>query len=114
MFAIIKTGGKQYLVRKDTEIFVEKLEGEENDEIIFDQVNLVDDKIGTPYVKGAKVKAKILKHGKEKKIIVFKYKPKKNSKTKYGHRQPYTKLVITDIIVGAKKSGSSSTNKEKK
>ena len=90
MYAVIKTGGKQYKVAKGDSVFVEKLE-----------VKLVNDgkstKIGTPVVEGAKVVAKVEKQGKEKKVVTFKYKPKKHSHTKYGHRQPYTKVTIESI-----------------
>ncbi|MCI8330876.1 MAG: 50S ribosomal protein L21 [Bacilli bacterium] len=99
MKAIIITGGKQYLVSEGTEIYVEKLENEVNTEVVFDEVLYVDGKVGNPYVKGAKVTAEILKHGKQKKLIVFKYKPKKKYRKTQGHRQPYTKLVIKKIEV---------------
>ncbi len=96
MYAVIKTGGKQYKVAKGDSVFVEKLEVKPGDE-----VTLVNDgkstKIGTPVVEGAKVVAKVEKQGKEKKVVTFKYKPKKHSHTKYGHRQPYTKITIESI-----------------
>ena len=95
MYAIIKTGGKQYKVTEGASIFVEKLDVEEGTVVTFDEVILVNDgestKIGTPVVKGAKVTAKVEKQGKEKKVVTFKYKPKKHSHSKYGHRQPYTR-----------------------
>ena len=101
MFAIIETGGKQYKVVEQDIIFVEKLNVNEGDEIVFDQVVALSDdngfKAGAPVVAGAKVTAKVLKNGKNKKIVVFKYKSKKNEKKKIGHRQPYTKLQITAI-----------------
>lgn len=97
MFAIIKTGGKQIKVSQGDEIFVEKLEGEENDQVLFSEVLMIDDKIGTPLLQDACVVGKIIKQGKQKKIIVFKYKPKKNYRRKYGHRQPYTKVLIEQI-----------------
>lgn len=99
MKAIIVTGGKQYLVSEGTEIYVEKLDNEVNSEVVFDEVLYVDGKVGNPYVKGAKVTAEVLKHGKQKKILVFKYKPKKKYRKTQGHRQPYTKLVIKKIEV---------------
>lgn len=102
MFAIIATGGKQINVEVGKEYFVEKLVGEANDTVIFDQVLMIDGTVGQPLIKGAEVYATIIKQDKAKKIIVFKYKPKKNSKTKYGHRQPYTKVKITDIFLSAK------------
>ena len=100
MFAVIQTGGKQYKVIEQDIIFVEKLDANEGDEIVFDVMALSNDngfKAGTPTVDGAKVTAKVLKNGKGKKIYVFKYKSKKNEKKKIGHRQPYTKLQITAI-----------------
>jgi len=97
MKAIFVTGGKQYMVEEGQEIFVEKLEGEENSEVVFDEVLYVDGKVGTPTVKGAKVVCKILKQGKQKKVLVFKYKPKKKYRKTQGHRQPYTKLLVKSI-----------------
>jgi len=97
MFAIIETGGKQYRVVEGEELFIEKLEVEAEGEVVFDKVLMVNDKIGTPYVEGATVKAVVEKHGKGKKIIVYKYKSKKNYHKKQGHRQPYTKVKITAI-----------------
>lgn len=102
MFAIIATGGKQINVEVGKEYFVEKLQGEANDKVVFDQVLMIEGTVGKPLIKGAEVHATIIKQDKAKKIIVFKYKPKKNSKTKYGHRQPYTKVKITDIFLSAK------------
>lgn len=97
MYAIIETGGKQYRVSENDFIFIEKLEVEAKDEVVFDKVLMVNDKIGTPYVEGAKVKGVVEKNGKAKKIIVYKYKSKKNYHKKQGHRQPYTKIQITAI-----------------
>jgi len=100
MIAIIKTGGKQYKVAPGDKIKIEKIE-EEGKEIIFKEVLLVEKnrklEIGTPFVKGAKVVAKILSQGKGKKVIVFKYKPKTRYKKKAGHRQLYTEVEITKI-----------------
>ena len=101
MYAIIETGGKQLKVEKGDEIFVEKLDAEAGAEVVFDKVVLVSDKtakVGAPYVKGAKVTAEVNKQGKGKKIMIFKYKPKKGStRRRQGHRQPYTKLTIKSI-----------------
>ena len=100
MFAIIETGGKQYKVQYGDVIFVEKLAAEDNSEISFQVVALGGEdglKVGTPYVDGASVTGKVLKTGKGKKITVFTYKPKKGSKRKMGHRQPYTKVEISAI-----------------
>lgn len=99
MKAIFVTGGKQYLVSEGTELYVEKLNNEINTEVVFDEVLYVDGKIGNPTVKGAKVTAEVLKHGKQKKIIVFKYKHKKKYRKTQGHRQPYTKIIIKKIEV---------------
>ena len=93
MFAVIETGGKQYKVQNGDVIYVEKLAQEENSEVKFQVVALGGEnglKIGTPYVEGASVTGKVLKNGKGKKITVFTYRPKKGSKRKMGHRQPYT------------------------
>ena len=98
MKAIIKTGGKQYLVEEKSVIFVEKLDAEEGKNIVFDEVLMVNGNIGSPKVSGAKVTGKVLKHGKGKKIRIFKYVNKKKSTRKtMGHRQPYTKVEITKI-----------------
>ncbi len=101
MYAIIESCGKQYKVAQGDVIFFEKLDAEVDKKVTFDNVVLVSDgekiEIGNPYVKGFKVEGKVLAHGKGKKIIVFKYKPKKNYRRKQGHRQPYTKVEITAI-----------------
>ena len=97
MKAIFVTGGKQYMVEEGQELYIEKLENEEGSEVVFDEVLYVDGKVGTPIVKGAKVVAKVLKHGKQKKVLVFKYKPKKKYRKTQGHRQPYTKILIKSI-----------------
>ena len=107
MYAIIETCGKQYKVTEGDVVFFEKLEAEEGKKVKFDKVILVSDEgkveVGTPYVKGAKVEGKVIAHGKAKKIIVFKYKAKKNYRRKQGHRQPYTKVEITSIKLAAEK-----------
>ena len=101
MFAVIETGGKQYRVNEGDIIFVEKLEVNEGDTIVFDRVKALSNgqsiEVGTPVVEGAKVTAKVLKNGKSKKIYVMKYKSKKNEKKKIGHRQPYTKVQIVSV-----------------
>lgn len=97
MYAIIETGGKQYRVQENDFLFIEKLEANENDTVVFDKVLVVNDKFGTPYVANAKVTATVVKQGKAKKIIVYKYKAKKNYHKKQGHRQPYTKVQIVAI-----------------
>ena len=103
MKAIIVTGGKQYTVSEGDVLYIEKLNAEEEATVQFDQVLAVQDgensKIGAPVVEGAVVEGKVVKNGKGKKIVVFKYKPKKNEKKKMGHRQPYTKVEITKIAL---------------
>ena len=100
MYAIIETGGKQYRVSEGSEIYVEKLDVAEGETVTLDKVLMVGGDtltVGNPLVDGATVEANVVKHGKQKKIIVFKYKPKKKYRRKQGHRQPYTKLQITGI-----------------
>ena len=100
MFAVIETGGKQYKVQYGDVIYVEKLDAEENSTVEFPVVAVFGEgepKVGAPYVEGATVTGKVVKTGKAKKITVFTYKPKKNSKRMMGHRQPYTKVEITKI-----------------
>lgn len=100
MFAVIETGGKQYKVEQNDVIYIEKLNAEDGDTVEFDVVAVSTDdgiKAGTPYVKGAKVTAEVIKTGKAKKIYVDTYKPKKGEKRRIGHRQPYTKVEIKAI-----------------
>ena len=101
MYAIIETGGKQYRVQSGDVIFVEKMDAEQDAEVVFDKVIAVSNgktlKVGKPYVKDATVTAVVLKQGKGKKINIFTYKPKKSSSRKLGHRQPYTKVQISTI-----------------
>jgi len=100
MYAVIKTGGKQLRVEEGQTIWVEKLPVKEGDVVVFDEVLLVGGettKVGTPLVNGATVTARVEKQGKSKKIIVFKYRPKKHYRKKQGHRQPYTRLVVEKI-----------------
>ncbi len=101
MYAIIETGGKQYKVSEGDTIFVEKLGVNAEETVTFDKVMAVGSgeglKVGAPYVDGATVSAKVVAEGKGKKVIVFKYKPKKGSAKKQGHRQPFTKVVIEKI-----------------
>ena len=107
MYAIIETGGKQLKVEVGDTIFVEKLDVAEGEEVVLDKVLFIGDKtnkIGNPYIKGATVTAQVEKHGKEKKVLIYKYNPKKHYHKKQGHRQPYTKLVIKDIKKTARKS----------
>lgn len=97
MKAIFETGGKQYYVSENDVIYVELLPNEVGSEVTFDTVLALDSKVGTPYVEGAKVVCTVEKHGKQKKIKVFKYRPKKKYRKTQGHRQPYTKLVVKKI-----------------
>ena len=102
MLAVIKTGGKQYLVSPGQKVKIEKLEAKEGKEVTFPEVLLLEKgkkvEIGSPLVKGVKVVGKILKQGKAKKVIIFKYKPKKRYKVKKGHRQSFTEIEITKIL----------------
>lgn len=101
MYAIIKTGGKQYKVAEGEVIYVEKLDAEAGEAVTFDEVLAVvtdgDVKVGKPVVEGAKVTGKVEAQGKDKKILVFKYKAKSNYRRRQGHRQPFTKVVIEKI-----------------
>ena len=101
MLAVIKTGGKQYLVSPGQKIKIEKLGKKEQEEVVFDEVLLLEKgnklEIGTPFVEGAKVIAKVLRHAKGKKVIVFKHKAKKRYKVKKGHRQAFTEVEILKI-----------------
>lgn len=99
MKAIFTTGGKQYYVSEGDVIYVEKLEVEAGKEIVFTDVLFADGKTGNPFLKDAKVICDVEKHGRQKKIVVFKYKPKKKYRNKKGHRQPYTKLIVKKIEV---------------
>ena len=100
MYAIIETGGKQIRVSEGQDIYVERLDVTEGDNYTFDKVLMIGGeslKVGNPYLPGLTVEATVEKQGKQKKIIVFKYKPKKKYRRKQGHRQSYTKLTITKI-----------------
>ncbi len=98
MKAVIETGGKQYYVSEGSILYIEKLDKEDGAKVKFDKVLMVDDTVGTPTVAGASVEGKVVKNGKAKKIIVYKYNQKKNYRRKQGHRQPYTKVEITKIV----------------
>ena len=115
MYAIIESCGRQYKVSEGDVVFFEKLDTEEGKKVTFDKVVLVSDKkveVGAPYVKNAKVEGKVVEHGKGKKILVYKYKPKKNYRRTYGHRQPYTKVEITKIALAAEKAEKVEEKKE--
>ncbi len=98
MKAVIETGGKQYYVEEGSILYVEKLDAKADSKVTFDHVLMMGSSAGNPYVKGAKVEAKVLKHGKNKKIKVYKYKQKKKYRRTQGHRQPYTKVEITKLV----------------
>lgn len=102
MYAVIETGGKQYRVQEGDTLYVEKLDVEEGQSFTFDKVLILSNEgeltAGSPYVEGAKVEADVIAQGKAKKIIVFKYKAKKNYRKKQGHRQPFTKVTISKIV----------------
>ena len=108
MYAIIESCGRQYKVAQGDVVFFEKLDAEEGKKVTFDHVVLVSDdkkvEVGAPYVKGVKVEGKVVSHGKGKKILVYKYKAKKNYRRKQGHRQPYTKVEITAIKTASEKT----------
>ena len=119
MYAIIESCGKQYKVAEGDVVFFEKLDVEAGKKVTFDKVILVSEEdgkvqVGNPYVKGIKVEGKVVSHGKAKKILVFKYKAKKNYRRTQGHRQPYTKVEITGIKnQAAKKTASKPETAEK-
>lgn len=102
MYAVIQTGGKQYRVQQGDVIYVEKIDAQADETVTFDKVLLVgegeDVKVGAPSVDGAKVEGKVLGQVKGQKIVVYKYKAKKNERRKQGHRQPYTKVEITAVV----------------
>lgn len=102
MYAIIETGGKQYKVEEGNTILVEKIEGNDGDLVRFDRILLVSNdeelKVGKPLVEGAAVEGTIVEQGKSRKVVVFKYKAKKDYRKKQGHRQPYTKVKVEKII----------------
>ena len=108
MYAIIESCGKQYKVAEGDVVFFEKLDVEEGKKVTFDKVVLVSEdkkvEVGAPYVKGVKVEGKVVSHGKGKKILVYKYKAKKNYRRTQGHRQPYTKVEITKIKTATEKA----------
>ncbi|TDP52305.1 large subunit ribosomal protein L21 [Aminicella lysinilytica] len=101
MYAVIETGGKQYRVQEGDIITIEKLDAEAGKKVEFDKVLVLSDdnglKVGTPYVEGAKVVGKVVENGKGQKIVIFKYKNKKDYRKKQGHRQPYTMVEINDL-----------------
>lgn len=105
MYAIIETGGKQYRVEEGKPVRVEKLPAEKGSEVVFDRVLLFSDnaeaRAGSPYLEGCRVKGKVTAQGRGRKIIVFKYKAKKNYRRKQGHRQPFTEVLVNKIEIAA-------------
>ena len=116
MYAIFETGGKQYTAKVGDQLYIEKVEVEAGSMIAFNKVLALGEEgkldVGAPYLDGASVVAKILKTGKGKKIIVMTYRAKKNSKRKQGHRQPYTKVEITEIQAQAKQTKKTAAKKK--
>ena len=117
MYAIIESCGKQYKVSEGDVVYFEKLDAEEGKKVTFDKVILVSEEgkvqVGAPYVKGVKVEGKVVAHGKAKKILVYKYKAKKNYRRTQGHRQPYTKVEITKIKTATEKAEVKETAEKK-
>lgn len=101
MYAIVETGGKQYRVEEGRVVRIEKLPAEKGEEVLFDRVLLFSDgtetRIGRPYLENCRVKGRVTQQGRGRKIVVFKYKPKKNYRRKKGHRQPFTEVLIKEI-----------------
>lgn len=116
MFAIVETGGKQYQVEEGRYLDVELLEGEENAKVVFDKVVMIvngkKSKVGQPYVAGASAEGTILKHDKAKKVIVYKQRPKKGYRRKQGHRQGFTRVMISKIRTSAQKKAESAESAE--
>ena len=114
MYAIIKTGGKQYKVEAGQILKVEKLPVVVGDRLEFDKVLVVSEdngqvEFGRPYLEGVKVRGRVFEHGKNKKVIVFKYRAKKRYRRKTGHRQPYTRVLIEEIVVNQKETEDKKT-----
>ena len=105
MYAIVKTGGKQYKAAKDDVLIIEKLEGEPGSSVELSEVVMVVDgdntTVGSPFIKGAVVKGEIVRQGKAKKINALNYKPKKNERKRWGHRQPETHVRVTEVVAGS-------------
>ncbi len=108
MYAIVETGGKQYQVEEGRYVDIELLDGEKDSKVVFDKIVMIvngkKSKVGQPYVSGASAEGKIVLHGRSKKIIVYKQRPKKGYRKKQGHRQGYTRVMISKIRTSAKKS----------
>ncbi len=113
MYAIVETGGKQYQVEEGRYLDVELLDGEKDSKVVFDKVVMIvngkKSKVGQPYVAGASAEGTIVKHDKEKKIIVYKQRPKKGYRRKQGHRQGFTRVMISKIRTSAQKKSAETT-----
>ena len=113
MFTIVETGGKQYQVEEGRYLDVELLDGEKDSKVVFDKVVMIvngkKSKVGQPYVAGASAEGTIVKHDKEKKIIVYKQRPKKGYRKKQGHRQGFTRVMISKIRTSAQKKSAETT-----
>lgn len=118
MYAIIESCGRQYKVSEGEVVTFEKLDAEEGKKVSFDKIVLVSDgkkvEVGTPYVKDVKVEGKVVANGKAKKVLVYRYKAKKNVRRTQGHRQPFTKVEITSIKVAGKAETKSAEKAEPK
>ncbi len=116
MYAIVETGGKQYQVEEGRYVDIELLDGEKDSKVVFDKIVMIvngkKSKVGQPYVSGASAEGKIMLHDKAKKIIVYKQRPKKGYRKKQGHRQGFTRIMISKIRTSAKKSASEETAAE--
>ena len=113
MFAIVETGGKQYQVEEGRYLDVELLEGDKDSKVVFDKVVMIvngkKSKVGQPYVAGASAEGTIVKHDRAKKIIVYKQRPKKGYSKKQGHRQGFTRVMISKIRTSAQKKAAETT-----
>ena len=113
MFAIVETGGKQYQVEEGRYLDVELLEGDKDSKVVFDKVVMIvngkKSKVGQPYVAGASAEGTIVKHDRAKKIIVYKQRPKKGYRKKQGHRQGFTRVMISKIRTSAQKKAAETT-----
>ena len=118
MYAIIEACGRQYKVEEGIEVFFEKLDVEEGKKVTFDKVILVSNdgkvEVGNPTISGAKVEGKVVSNGRGKKILVYKYKAKKNERKTRGHRQDYTKVEITSIKTASEKKSTAKADNEEK
>ena len=116
MYAIVETGGKQYQVEEGRYVDIELLDGEKDSKVVFDNIVMIvngkKSKVGQPYVAGASVEGKIMLHDRAKKIIVYKQRPKKGYRKKQGHRQGFTRVMISKIRTSSKKSASEETAAE--